>query len=175
VVTGPNDEDGRGAKALRGDALKDGIGVIDDVGCLEAQDADAQASEVSLPRSVLEHPLGVNGTVDFDHEPQLGTVEVDDVAGNHVLTAELETRSLSAPKILPEPRFGWRRVSAHPTGMGQLVTSCCPGLAWYRVEVGTSPHDIRSARRRYGCVETSIHAPRKASYGAQLHSESTGC
>jgi hypothetical protein len=69
---------------------------------LEAQDLDGQAGEGSIARLVLEDVVGVNGTIDFDDEPQFGAVEIDDIAGDHVLATELEAASLTASEPLPE-------------------------------------------------------------------------
>ena len=58
--------------------------------------------ERARSRVVLEDVVGVNGTIDFDDEPQFGAVEIDDIAGDHVLATELEAASLTASEPLPE-------------------------------------------------------------------------
>jgi hypothetical protein len=45
-------------------------------------------------------------SIQFDSEPALGTIKVDNVATNAELSAKLLAKKLASLKALPEDRFG---------------------------------------------------------------------
>jgi hypothetical protein len=55
--------------------------------------------------------LGMDRAVDFDDEPQLRAVELNDVAHDDVLTPEPPTAELTPSKGAPQDRLGLRRAA----------------------------------------------------------------
>ena len=46
-------------------------------------------------------------SVQFDSEPALGTIKIDNIATYAELSSKLLVQELAALKTLPEDRFGW--------------------------------------------------------------------
>lgn len=61
---------------------------------------------VSCPFIVLRLPVPMLAAIDFDHEHPVGSTEVDDVAADGVLPAELDTAQATISKLRPEDGFG---------------------------------------------------------------------
>jgi hypothetical protein len=97
------------------DRKYDIVSIFIDIGIGETKDGDAEGLDLYLPFFVVYlglDPSKVSWAVDFNGEPLLRTVEVNDVAVDAVLSSELVVVELLAAQVFPEDSFSfWRRVS----------------------------------------------------------------
>jgi hypothetical protein len=60
-----------------------------------ANHGQAQGAQYPRSLSIVFDRIGMTFAVDFDHEAQFGTVEIDDVPGNRLLAEKLAAGKLS--------------------------------------------------------------------------------
>src|SRR5262245_65597350 len=76
--------------------------VIEHAVVVNPQDTGTEPGEVDRPLLIALPLRVVDAAVDLDHQPQRGTVEVDDIPGDDVLAPELEAGHKASPQPLPE-------------------------------------------------------------------------
>ncbi len=98
-----------GGDELHANAVKDVLGVFEDVAVEEAQHREPEALEPVTACVVASTVASVRRPVGFDHEPGLGAEEVGDERPDGVLAAKLRARQPPAAQQLPQrPLCGCR-------------------------------------------------------------------
>jgi hypothetical protein len=101
-----------------GDALQHGVQVVENILVAEAQYAVATFLECVGSISVPADLFGIVGmvlSVEFDDEAVGGAAEVEDVATDRVLAAELEIMELPVTEGRPEDGFSGSWFATHVT------------------------------------------------------------
>lgn len=89
-----------GAKSAA-NGFEDAFGVVEDVAVPEAQDAKALAFEPVCAFRVVQRPLRMLATVNFDNEPMLKADKVDDIRADRRLAAEATAIELTEAQMAP--------------------------------------------------------------------------
>jgi hypothetical protein len=92
----------------------------------EAKDLRSVGLEDLASPLVVAPLVSVDRAVDFDCEPELRAVEVDDESRQDVLAAKLVAFELAPSQALPELGLGLCRAQAHLSGMMELGSSGRP-------------------------------------------------
>ena len=80
----------------------------------EADHADAARREPLRAAIVLERLIEMSAPVHLDAQASSGTIGVEDVRADGMLTPEAVSTEASSPKLLPEPLLDLRRVATQP-------------------------------------------------------------
>jgi hypothetical protein len=131
--------------AEHGNLTCDGGGLAQDVMIGDAVDQDAEQHQICIPLSVRSLLDGVDLAVDFNRKLERRTIEVDDVAGDHVLPTEAPASDAPTAKHLPQSLFGGRRRSAKPSRKMHLRLGRAAFRKWTLVHITSSPHAHPSA------------------------------
>lgn len=85
------------------------INIVVDVGVEKADDADVERFDVALSFKIvrLRSVAKMGIAVEFNRQPEFGTVKVDDVRTDSVLAPKLQMTELFLSQIPPQPSFGW--------------------------------------------------------------------
>jgi hypothetical protein len=101
---------------LRSNAFECGVEVVHDELRLEPEHATPEAGEGAIPPSIGARPWRMRGPIDFDHEAQLGNVQVRDEAPCEWHLPSKGHAEPPAADGFEESCFGSRRSVAHLRG-----------------------------------------------------------
>ena len=134
------------ALALECESAKDAVEAREDVGVAHTNYAHAQRTKVVVALPIFRALGVVHAPVDFDREPKLGAVEIDDVTSDHRLASELPCAEAPTSQLPPERSFAacWRL--PHRAGVRELLLER-PRLDEERCpDTRTSSHDLPIGR-----------------------------
>jgi hypothetical protein len=86
---------------IRREPSDDVVQCPQNIGVRYANDVKPKPREVDLAPFVVEALVVVNASIDFNREAELETIEVDDVACDHVLTAKSPSLQAALAQYAP--------------------------------------------------------------------------